>query len=97
MAYSVQGAMACTRLSLEAERQSLGPPDLQLQAMLQWNPEGCCSGQLFAVVVMGGAATPKGVFAALTPRAGAMDYSCGSGQAIEKTCKTLKCPACPVH
>eukprot|EP00962_Isochrysis_galbana_P021491 scaffold6339_cov112-Isochrysis_galbana.AAC.8 len=22
------------------------------------NPEGCCSGQLFAVVVMGGAATP---------------------------------------
>ena len=36
MAYSVRGAMACTRLSLEAERQSLGPPDLQLQAMLQW-------------------------------------------------------------
>eukprot|EP00962_Isochrysis_galbana_P022367 scaffold6695_cov136-Isochrysis_galbana.AAC.6 len=33
------------------------------------NPEGCCSGQLFAVVVMGGAATPKGVFAALTTHA----------------------------
>eukprot|EP00962_Isochrysis_galbana_P055491 scaffold27266_cov159-Isochrysis_galbana.AAC.1 len=26
------------------------------------DPGGCCSGQLFAVVVMGGAATPKGVF-----------------------------------
>eukprot|EP00962_Isochrysis_galbana_P015740 scaffold4502_cov119-Isochrysis_galbana.AAC.13 len=72
MAYSVRGAIACTRLSLEAERLSLGPPDLQLPAQLQWNPEGYCSGQLFAVVVMGGAATPKGVFAALTPIAGAL-------------------------
>eukprot|EP00962_Isochrysis_galbana_P024780 scaffold7609_cov112-Isochrysis_galbana.AAC.7 len=33
------------------------------------DPGGCCSGQLFAVVVMGGAATPKGVFAALTTHA----------------------------
>eukprot|EP00962_Isochrysis_galbana_P011477 scaffold3219_cov105-Isochrysis_galbana.AAC.7 len=31
--------------------------------------EGCCSGQPFAVVVTGGAATPKGVFAALTTHA----------------------------
>eukprot|EP00962_Isochrysis_galbana_P019275 scaffold5611_cov132-Isochrysis_galbana.AAC.7 len=51
------------------------------------NPEGCCSGQLFAVVVMGGAATPKGVFAALTthakmPRAGAL----ASGQAERQQC-----------
>eukprot|EP00962_Isochrysis_galbana_P017799 scaffold5126_cov125-Isochrysis_galbana.AAC.4 len=36
MAYSVRGAIACTRLSLEAERLSLGPPDLQLPAQLQW-------------------------------------------------------------
>eukprot|EP00962_Isochrysis_galbana_P012753 scaffold3614_cov123-Isochrysis_galbana.AAC.13 len=45
MAYSVRGAMECTRLSLEAERQSLGPPDLQLQAMLQWavGSNGGCS------------------------------------------------------
>eukprot|EP00962_Isochrysis_galbana_P036108 scaffold12417_cov131-Isochrysis_galbana.AAC.14 len=71
MAYSVRGAIACTRLSLEAERLSLGPPDLQLPAQLQWvdNPEGCCSGQLFAAVVREGAATPEGVFAALTSRA----------------------------
>eukprot|EP00962_Isochrysis_galbana_P015930 scaffold4550_cov128-Isochrysis_galbana.AAC.6 len=33
------------------------------------DPGGCCSGQLFAVVVMGGATTPKGVFAALTTHA----------------------------
>eukprot|EP00962_Isochrysis_galbana_P049322 scaffold20836_cov106-Isochrysis_galbana.AAC.3 len=33
------------------------------------NPEGRCSGQISAVVVMGGAATPKGVFAALTTHA----------------------------
>eukprot|EP00962_Isochrysis_galbana_P032153 scaffold10540_cov116-Isochrysis_galbana.AAC.1 len=31
MAYSVRGAIACTRLSLEAERLSLGPPDPDLQ------------------------------------------------------------------
>eukprot|EP00962_Isochrysis_galbana_P055470 scaffold27248_cov133-Isochrysis_galbana.AAC.6 len=78
--------MACTRLSLEAERLSLGPPDLQLPAQLQWNPEGCCSGQLFAVVVMGGAATPKGVFAALTPRAGALASGQATGRAPAVRC-----------
>eukprot|EP00962_Isochrysis_galbana_P039116 scaffold14005_cov177-Isochrysis_galbana.AAC.1 len=38
MAHSVRGAIACTctRLSLEAKRLSLGPPDLQLPAQLQW-------------------------------------------------------------
>eukprot|EP00962_Isochrysis_galbana_P015295 scaffold4394_cov113-Isochrysis_galbana.AAC.1 len=49
-----------------------------------WNlekPEGCCSGQLFAVVVMGGAATCKGVFAALTPRAGALVSGQATGRA----------------
>eukprot|EP00962_Isochrysis_galbana_P037338 scaffold13013_cov128-Isochrysis_galbana.AAC.3 len=45
------------------------------------NPEGYCSGQLFAVVVMGGAATPKGVFAALTTHA----KSLSSGQWTGKT------------
>jgi len=33
------------------------------------NPGGYCSGQLFAVVVWVGAATPEGVFAALATRA----------------------------
>eukprot|EP00962_Isochrysis_galbana_P001077 scaffold276_cov116-Isochrysis_galbana.AAC.13 len=48
------------------------------------NPEGCCSGQHFAVVVMGGAATPKGVFAALTTHAKSL--SSGSGQAKRQQC-----------
>eukprot|EP00962_Isochrysis_galbana_P005473 scaffold1487_cov116-Isochrysis_galbana.AAC.12 len=50
------------------------------------NPEGCCSGQLFAVVVMGGAATPKGVFAALTPRAGALASGQATGRAQAVRC-----------
>eukprot|EP00962_Isochrysis_galbana_P024496 scaffold7523_cov132-Isochrysis_galbana.AAC.10 len=36
LAYSVRGAIACALASLEAERLSLGPPDLQLPAQLQW-------------------------------------------------------------
>eukprot|EP00962_Isochrysis_galbana_P054471 scaffold26033_cov104-Isochrysis_galbana.AAC.3 len=49
-------------------------PNVAQWAGVRWceatrNPEGCCSGQLFAVVVREGAATPEGVFAALTSRA----------------------------
>eukprot|EP00962_Isochrysis_galbana_P022154 scaffold6581_cov149-Isochrysis_galbana.AAC.1 len=43
-------------------------------------------GQLFAVVVMGGAATPKGVFAALTPRAGALANGQATGRAPAVGC-----------
>eukprot|EP00962_Isochrysis_galbana_P000855 scaffold249_cov132-Isochrysis_galbana.AAC.9 len=51
------------------------------------NPEGCCSGQPFAVVVMGGAATPKeGVFAALTTHAKSRSSGQWTGRAPAVRC-----------
>eukprot|EP00962_Isochrysis_galbana_P020872 scaffold6127_cov159-Isochrysis_galbana.AAC.2 len=46
----------------EAERLSLGPPDLELPAQLQWV-------NVLKLEVREGAATPEGVFAALTSHA----------------------------